>query len=96
MWTLYSGGGGGGGGAGQVCSYKMYFLHTHIVNEFNTEGLVLSIKSSKTDQFREDAFLVVVRIGASTCLVEMMERNFRMGHLNVVSNERVLIAIVNT
>ena len=64
--------------------------------EFNTEGLVLSIKSSQTDQFREGAFLVMVRTGASTCLVEMMEQNIRMGHLNVGSHERVLIAIVNT
>ena len=37
--------------------------------EFDAEGLVLSIKSSKTDQFREGASLVVARTGASTCPV---------------------------
>ena len=64
--------------------------------EFNAEGLVLSIKSSKTDQFREGASLVVARTGASTCPVEMMERYFRMGHLNVGSHDRVFRAVVHT
>ena len=64
--------------------------------QFNQEGLVLSIKSSKTDQFREGASLVVARTGASTCQVEMMERYFHMGRLSVESHERVLCAVVHT
>ena len=52
---------------------------------------MLSIKSSKKRAVRDGAFLVVVRTGASTCLVEMMEQNFCMGHLNVGSHDRVLI-----
>ena len=64
--------------------------------EFNQEGLVLSIKSSKTDQFREGASLVVARTGASTCPVEMMERYFRMGRLSVGSHDRVFRAVVRT
>ena len=63
--------------------------------EFNQEGLVLSIKSSKTDQFREGASLVVARTGASTCLVEM-ERYFRLGRLSVGSHDRVFRAVAHT
>ena len=64
--------------------------------QFNQEGLVLSIKSSKTDQFREGATLVVARIGASTCPVEMMERYFHMGRLSVESHDWVFRAVVRT
>ena len=65
--------------------------------QFNQEGLVLSIKSSKTDQFREGASLVwQLRTGASTCPVEMMECYFHMGRLSVGSNDRVFRAVVCT
>ena len=63
---------------------------------FNVEGLVLCIRSSKTDQFREGASLVVARTGTCTCPVEMMERYFRMGHLSMGSHDRVFRAVVHT
>ena len=78
------------------CDELLKLVHVCADVEFNAEGLVLSIKSSKTDQFREGASLVVARMGASTCPVEMMERYFRMGHLNVGSHDRVFRAVVHT
>ncbi|KAL5463210.1 hypothetical protein EMCRGX_G032089 [Ephydatia muelleri] len=64
--------------------------------KFKEEGMVLSIRSSKTDQFREGDSLLVGRTGAITCPVQMMERYFRMGHLNGESHDRVFRAIVNS
>ena len=64
--------------------------------EFNTEGLVMHIKSSKTDQFREGASLVVARTGLSTCPVAMMERYFCLGNLCSGSHDKVFRAIVHT
>ena len=61
--------------------------------EFNVEGLVLCIRSSKTDQFREGASLVVSEAGTSTCRVGMMEQYFRMGRLSVGSHDRVFRAV---
>ena len=66
--------------------------------QFNQERLVMSIKSSKTDHFREGASLVVARTGARTCPVEIMERYFRMGHLSGGgggggSNDRVFVLL---
>ena len=64
--------------------------------EFNTEGLVLKIVSSKTDQFREGAALVIARTGLCTCPVAMLERYFHMGGLCSGSHDKVFRAIVNT
>ena len=64
--------------------------------ELNTDGLVLSIRSSRPDQFREGASLVVARTGVSTCPAVMMERYFRMGGLSVGSHDRVFRAVVRT
>ena len=64
--------------------------------EFNTEGLVLKIVSSKTDQFREGAALVIARTGLCTCPVAMLERYFYMGGLCSGSHDKVFRAIVNT
>ena len=58
-------------------------------------GLVLSIRSSKTNQFREGASLVVARTGTRTCPVEM-KRYFRMGRLSMGSHDRVFRAVVHT
>lgn len=54
--------------------------------QFNQEGLVLSIKSCKTYQFREGASLVVARI----------DDGMYMGSLSVGSNDRVFRAVVCT
>ena len=64
--------------------------------EFNADDLVLSIQSSKTDQFREGASLVVGRTGVSTCLVVMLERYFRMGGLSFGSHDKVFRVVVHT
>ena len=48
---------------------------------FNTEGMVINITSSKTDQYREGASLVIAHTGTATCPVSMMQRYFSMGHL---------------
>ena len=63
--------------------------------EFNADGLVLNIRSSKTDQFREGASLLVGRTGTATCPVQMMESYFRLGHLNVGSHDRVFRAVIH-
>ena len=60
--------------------------------EINVKGLVLCIRSSKTDQFREGASLVVA---TSTCPTEMMERYFWMGRLSMVSHDRVFRAVMH-
>ena len=41
---------------------------------FNTEGMLINVQSSKTDQYREGASLVTTRTGLLTCPVSMMER----------------------
>lgn len=64
--------------------------------KFKEEGMVLNIWSSKTDQFREGDSLLVGRTGATTCPVQMMERYFRMGHLDGGSHDRVFRAVVST
>ena len=48
---------------------------------FNTEGMVIQITSSKTDQYREGASLVIARTGMATRPVSMMQRYFSMGQL---------------
>lgn len=64
--------------------------------EFNAQGLLLNITSSKTDQFREGASLVIARTGLSTCPVAMMERYFQLGKLCIGSHDKVFRAIVHT
>ena len=46
---------------------------------FNAEDMVINVQSSKTDQYRECASLVIARTGSVTCPVSMMERYFHMG-----------------
>ena len=40
---------------------------------FNTEGMVIHIASSKTDQYREGASLVTAHTSTATCPVSMMQ-----------------------
>ena len=47
----------------------------------NEQGMVVKILSSKTDQFRESASLVIACTGTSTCPVGMMERYYTMAGL---------------
>ena len=48
---------------------------------FNSESMVVRVQSSKTDQYRDGASLVIARTGLPTCPVAMMERYFHRGEL---------------
>ena len=48
---------------------------------FNDHGMVINVVSSKTDQFREGASLVIARTGTPTCPVSMMQKYFKMAGL---------------
>ena len=63
---------------------------------FNAEGMVVKIESSKTDQYREGASLVIARTGQVTCPVAMMERYCRMGEVNHLSQAKKFRGIVHT
>ena len=63
---------------------------------FNEQGMVVKIVSSKTDQFREGASLVIARTGTSACPVGMMERYYTMAGLVPASPEKLFRAIVHT
>ena len=63
---------------------------------FNAEGMVVKIKSSKTDQYREGASLVIARTGQVTCPVAMMERYCHMGEIDHTSQAKLFRGIVNT
>ena len=63
---------------------------------FNTEGMVINITSSKTDQYREGASLVIAHMGTATCPVSMMQRYFSMGHLAHDSQDYLFRGIMHT
>ena len=63
---------------------------------FNPEGMVIQITSSKTDQYRECASLVIARTGTATCPVSMMQRYFSMGQLVHVSQDYLFRGIMHT
>ena len=63
---------------------------------FSTEGMVINITSSKTDQYREGASLVIARTGTATCPVSMMQRYFSMGHLVHDSQDYLFKGIMHT
>ena len=63
---------------------------------FNEHGMVVKIVSSKTDQFREGASLVIAYTCTSTCPVGMMERYYTMAGLVPASPEKLFRAIVRT
>ena len=57
---------------------------------------MVKIESSKTDQYREGASLVIARTGQVTCLVAMMERYCRMGEVDQLIPGKVFRGIVHT
>ena len=63
---------------------------------FNAEGMVINVQSSKTDQYREGASLIIARTGSATCPVSMMERYFHMGKLVHTSHGMLFRGIVKT
>ena len=54
---------------------------------FNAEGMRVSIKSSKTDQYRDGDEVVIACTGTPTCPVNMMTRYSDMARLTVQSSE---------
>ena len=62
---------------------------------FNEQGMVINIVSSKTDQYREGASLVIARTGTPTCPVSMMQKYFCMAGLSHTS-DNLFRAIVST
>ena len=62
---------------------------------FNAKGMVVKIESSKTDQYREGASLVIARTGQVTCPVAMMERYCRMGEVDHSSQAKLFRGIVH-
>ena len=63
---------------------------------FNPEGMVIQITSSKTDQYREGASLVIACTGTPTCPVSMMQRYFSMGQLVHDSQDYLFRGIMHT
>ena len=61
---------------------------------FNEQGMVINIMSSKTDQYREGASLVIARTGTLTCPVSMMQKYFSMASLSHTSDK--LFRVVST
>ena len=61
---------------------------------FNPEGMVVKIESSKTDQYRDGASVVIARTGQVTCPVGMMERYCRMGEVDHSSQAKLFRGIV--
>ena len=56
----------------------------------------MQITSSKTDQYREGASLVIAHTGTPTCPVSMMQRYFSMGQLVHDSQDYLFRGIMHT
>eukprot|EP00731_Ephydatia_muelleri_P035751 Em0155g6a len=65
------------------------------MQSFNAEGMVVKIESSKTDQYREGASLVIARTEQVTCPVAMMERYCLMGEVDHSSQAKLFRGIVH-
>ena len=64
--------------------------------KFEEDHMVVSILSSKTDQYREGADVVVARSGSSTCPVDRLRDYIRIAAIDTSSNERLFRAITKT
>ena len=62
---------------------------------FSEEGMVVNVRSSKTDQFREGASLVIARSRAVTCPVDMMQRYCTMAEIDLTSDAMLFRGIVS-
>ncbi|KAL5499334.1 hypothetical protein EMCRGX_G010728 [Ephydatia muelleri] len=62
---------------------------------FNAEGMVVKIESSKTDQYREGAYLVIAHTGQVIWPVAMMERYCLMGEVDHTSQAKLFRGIVH-
>ena len=64
--------------------------------KFHKDHMVVSIESSKTDQLREGADILVARTGTKTCPVTTMELYVGMAEIELSSDERLFRAITKT
>lgn len=62
--------------------------------KFQGDHMVVSVQSSKTDQLREGAEIVIARTGNSTCPVAALEQYVRMAKIDTTSTQRLFGAIV--
>ena len=63
---------------------------------FLKEKMELYINSSKTDQYRQGASILIARTGLTTCPVGMVERYVAAGNVDLGSEERLFRAICVT
>ena len=63
---------------------------------FTAQSMSVHITSSKTDQYREGASVLVARTGSSICPVAMLERYFSLAGLSHSSKLRLFRGIVHT
>lgn len=63
---------------------------------FLADKMEVNITSSKTDQLRQGAVILIARTGNATCPVAMMEKYFAIGKIDVSSSERLFRAISST
>ena len=63
---------------------------------FEVQNMSVHITSSKTDQYREGASVLVARTGSPTCPVAMLERYFALAGLSHASQLRLFRGIVHT
>ena len=56
----------------------------------------MSLPSSKTDQFRDGASVLVARTNSATCPVAMMERYYALASLKHTSSDYIFRGIVST
>lgn len=64
--------------------------------KFHEHRMVVLIESSKTDQLREGAEVVVARTGTKTCPVAVLEQYVRIADIDPLSNARLFRAIVKS
>ena len=64
--------------------------------KFCEDHVKIHINSSKTDQFREGAEVVVVRTGTITCPVSALEQYVALAKIDLTSSECLFRAIVKT
>ena len=66
------------------------------MRRFLKEKMELYINSSKTDQYRQGASILIARTGLTTCPVGMVERYVAAGNVDLGSEERLFRAICVT
>ena len=62
---------------------------------FSAESMSVHVTSSKTDQYRQGASVLVARSGMPTCPVDMLERYFALAGMSSTSKLRLFHGIVH-